>query len=948
MPKQELVQLSWPRQGLVENAALMEQPEGTTTDCLNVRAYDALDRRNRGGQRTGLSRVIDAQVNGDADIQVLLQTVESVPLAEAANVGSKFADASPTINAATFGSIAWHPDGDFIAFSNGGGTGRLGAVAFSGTTGFGTQFKPTEDSSAWSGIAWSNDGNYLFAVADGSITGGGTHRLVAWSFSKTTGFGSIITPSVAITTNNTAIAFSPDGGALVYVFNASPYIRAIRWTGTAFGAAYSDPGTAGIQIVSSGAFNEACTFNTAGTVVFQGGDVSPFVRAWNWTDASGFGSAFSDPGTPPTNNVDSIRHHPTTGHVIISDADQARVYPFSTGSGWGTRESVPEDAGADSPRCVNFSPSGNFLVVGQSTTGIEFFIRAFDGTVGARLTDPATLPTDTPHSIAWSPNGSYLAMHRGPNTQAVNVYNFTEAQSNPSARRVRLVALAGGSLYRTDTNLTAYALVNNGGTALKTSGLVRASTAFQDVFFADGTEQYKYYDLSSNSVLSWRDALTSGDLPFGSTNTAVDITGVNTGTPSFTVAEDLSSLEAGDIIIVTGSNIGNYKVVSTSGTGPTTIIVTEAIPSATVDGTLVQADEGATIIATYRGRVVLAGLRSEPQNWFMSVAGDPFNYNYSPATTSATQAVAGNNSTAGQLGDVLTALAPYLDDILIMGGANTLWVMRGDPAAGGAIDNVSREIGIVGPEAWTFDTSQRFYFFGRNGLYRMDLNSYQPVLISQNKLDNTFAAVDVSTKVIRLVYDPVWQGVHIFISDETVPSTASRHYFFDERNEAFWPDEYPVDVGPSAVEVFLADNPENTAVYMGGYDGRVRQFKDSATNDDGTAIASRCRFTPIVPGNVVAVSRVEDVTIVTDRSGGNVVYKHFAADTVEQAELEADNNTPKVQKTLPAGRAAPIRQRVSQNAHILELSSPTAGSRWAYEQGICKAAILDRIKGRRV
>jgi hypothetical protein len=47
----------------------MDQPEGTTTDCLNVRNYDALDRRNRGGQRTGIQKYIATAVNGANPIQ---------------------------------------------------------------------------------------------------------------------------------------------------------------------------------------------------------------------------------------------------------------------------------------------------------------------------------------------------------------------------------------------------------------------------------------------------------------------------------------------------------------------------------------------------------------------------------------------------------------------------------------------------------------------------------------------------------------------------------------------------------------------------------------------------------------------------------------------------------------------------------------------------------------
>lgn len=951
MARDQLLPIEWPKSGFIESSSTVAQPPGSTTDCLNVRNYDPIERRNRGGKRTGLSRVIDAQVNGDSDIQLIIQTIEAVPLVESANVGAKFADASPTINSNSFGSIAWHPDGDFIAFVNGGATGLTGAVAFDGTTGFGTQFKVSPDGSSMSGCAWSTDGTHLFVVSDGLITG--SHRLVAYPFDKTTGFGTVVTPSTPVTGNLTSCFASPTGGAVAFTEAASPYIRAIAWTGTAFGAEYSAPSTVGPTITGSSASNEACCFNPAGTVIFQAGTSTPFVRAWNWSDASGFGSAFADPGSTPTGAVYNIRHHPTTGHVICGDTLQVRVYPFSTGSGWGSREDFPEDSAADNPRAANFSTSGNFAAIGNSTISSNHVIcRAFTGTIGAALTDPATSwNVSTPYSIAWSPNGNFMAMHRGPNTQAVNVYEFNEAQTNPSARRSRLLTTAGGSVYRTDTSLTTYSLVNNGSTALKTSGLIRATQAFQQIFFAEGEADYNYYVLSSNSVLSWHDAVRASaagsSLPVSASGTAETITGVNTGTSTFTVASVPSDIVIGSIVLVAGStgNNGSYRV---TGTTATTIVVNETIPDATVDGTIALADDGATIIATYRGRVCLSGLRGEPQNWFMSRSGDPFDYNYFPTTTSATQPVAGNNSEAGQLGDIVTAMAPYLDDMLIFGGANSIAVLRGDPAAGGAIDVVAPEVGIVGPEAWAFDNGSNFYFVSRSGLYRMDLNSFQPVLISSDRLDKTFADTDFSSKIVRVAYDPIWLGIHIFISSETTPSTADRHFFYDERNNAFWPDEYPIDHGPVAIGVFKDDNPENSAVFLGGRDGRIRKFDDDAMDDDGTAITSFVRFTPISPGDILASSRIHDITFITDLQSGEVTFRAYVGDTPEAAEANADAGNIRFSRALRAGRNAPMRQRISQNTIIMEMRQVSSTETWAFEKGIARAAVLTRMKGKGV
>jgi len=48
--------LRFPLRGIYKEGPTVQQPEGTTFDCKNVRAYDPLDKRARGGQRPGLDK----------------------------------------------------------------------------------------------------------------------------------------------------------------------------------------------------------------------------------------------------------------------------------------------------------------------------------------------------------------------------------------------------------------------------------------------------------------------------------------------------------------------------------------------------------------------------------------------------------------------------------------------------------------------------------------------------------------------------------------------------------------------------------------------------------------------------------------------------------------------------------------------------------------------------
>lgn len=513
-----------------------------------------------------------------------------------------------------------------------------------------------------------------------------------------------------------------------------------------------------------------------------------------------------------------------------------------------------------------------------------------------------------------------FGMSKDNNTNLSTFDNFTVSAATvpASLRTTKLLVTSGGSFY-TGTNSAGLVLAIGGSAAQIAAGRTSIQQAYGKAYLCDGMAgDYKVYDPSTDQVTAWT-ALT-GSLPGG--NVTATLTGANTAASTFTVAA-ATGLAVGQLVAVnsTTTNSGLYRITVIAGT---TITVTPAPLNNTDVGTMT-ASSGATMIALYRGRIVLAGLASDPQNWFMSKVGDPRDWNYTPTTTTQTMAVAGNNSTAGLMGDVITCLAPHNDDLMFMGGDHTLWVMRGDPAAGGMVDNISYQTGVAGPDAFTRDPEGNCYFFGAGTFWQMPAGSWVPQPLSRGVMDRTFGAIDYATFNVRLLWDENNKGVHLYFTPSSQPTTAPIHYFWDKRAGGFWPDTYPIVQGPTAVWNYDADLPTDRAMLLGGFDSYLRQIPAAIQkDDDGTTIHSYVRYAPQIIGGDLANSRLSELTPIMSKTSDPASIRVYAAGTPEAVAVAT---VPQVSHVLSAGRNSTMRQRVTGNAIAIELEN--VATAWA-------------------
>lgn len=520
---------------------------------------------------------------------------------------------------------------------------------------------------------------------------------------------------------------------------------------------------------------------------------------------------------------------------------------------------------------------------------------------------------------------------------SITIDDFTFiSTASQSRRKYRILAISGGDVFSGVPWGSLHAAVS-GTNALVTSGPIDAQPSFGKVYFADGDPaHYKLWTYLDDTVSTWTP--TDGTLPMGSSQTAVTITAATSGTPSFTVGEDWSARAAGNYLLVAGStaNDGYYTVVSTSGTGPTVITVAETMGDDTADGTIQYQDQACQIIKLYRGRIVMAGLTSEPHNWFMAAVADPLDWDYG-ATSSATMAVAGNSTDAGECPDIITCLAPYSDDKMFIGGDHTLWLMQGDPADRGRIDNISYQIGISGPDAFAFDPNGIFYFFGMGTVWRM-ADGGVPEPLSRNRMDATFKAIDLTINTVHLAWDNVRHGLFIFVIPKTEGATT--HYYWDERTDGFWKIVFPNAQGPTTVLTFDGDDPDDTAVILGGFDGYLRQIDPSVKDDDGTAVSSYILYPPISRGGSLKNTRLNGITAVLDANSDAVVLTTYAEDTIQGA---IESSTIRSARSVSAGRTR-ILNRIAGNAIMIKLSNSIDEKAWAIESLVAEVEVIGRTR----
>ena len=273
----------------------------------------------------------------------------------------------------------------------------------------------------------------------------------------------------------------------------------------------------------------------------------------------------------------------------------------------------------------------------------------------------------------------------------------------------------------------------------------------------------------------------------------------------------------------------NYRRVDISESTP---VWTDWTGPASIKNTIGGTDYRATLIALYGSRLVIAGVKGIENIWFMS---DVVNADdWTPSTTIG-DAIAGNTGTIGSPGDEIVALIPFGQTGLIFAGQRSLTYLTSDPATDdrAALVEMSRNIGIVGPRAWSNGPEKSIYLMAQEGLYRIapnDFNVDRGSLISLNRLDSFFNQVRWENIETVRCYDIERRGLMCWMNDNLLPST-STHLFYSDQTDGFFPFKMvdPRFRGAKSAAQFVTEDGRNQVALYGSKQGMIGFFDQKIT-----------------------------------------------------------------------------------------------------------------------
>ncbi|HDZ37692.1 MAG TPA: hypothetical protein ENH62_05305, partial [Marinobacter sp.] len=619
-------------------------------------------------------------------------------------------------------------------------------------------------------------------------------------------------------------------------------------------------------------------------------DFDPDVHNGNVFTVTGgvAGDAFTPTGV--TVRMSSTTSHSGTVNIYAADGSDE-----PTGNSLASMTFPATNFGAEGPQIFTFTSAttGSMVFGGSYCFIVTADVASNDLKTHASIT--LLVIGDRIHStdfVAWTHTlnfTTYFEM-RG---DLVSAADFTPSDVKYTRK---LVTFSANKVFTGSTPAAMTELTAADGD-IDTGQPLSATEAYGKVFVANGPNlkvaDFINVKITTASLGSSANAPNHGNILTGGTSSAkmsVDYINANTGaTTLYGSSLTTASFSSGETVTGTNTagNAVSFVTNSAEATGPFWYDWTVYANDTTTYGTL---PDEADLVELHIGRVWVNNGQS-PHQWHASRQNNPWDWKF--GIDDVGSSVKGNDTDAGEVGDILIDMISYSDDYMVMGGSGSLYVMIGNPTAGGELNKL-RNTGLLAARAWDWDDEGNLFMVSTEGLLIIP-RGFGP---AQNLTSKTYPdwikdiAYDPTIHRIIVKYDP--ENFGVLISKVTTADGTNTVWWYDMRTGGIFIDEYPEEASFFSMWRFEADDPANSGLLFGCNDGYVRRYDSAQKSDDigatDEAIDAQVGFGPFKTMEAVRkAGRVSNIDVELGGANDNasddsddVTIKVYAADNPDK------------------------------------------------------------------
>ncbi len=364
-----------------------------------------------------------------------------------------------------------------------------------------------------------------------------------------------------------------------------------------------------------------------------------------------------------------------------------------------------------------------------------------------------------------------------------------------------------------------------------------------------------------------------------STGTHVSQDGANWYTK---ISEDPSSTFASSAVMnnvlyqasAAKANVKTYTfagVFSSGGTSGTLTVGT--YEDGTAKGVV---PDNCGLVYVHNGRLILAGDASDPHIIYMSRINDPTDWDFAQFDEGSAWASSGES---GKIQEPITSVFSHGNNCLIIGGPDSIHVIRGDVRQGGNIDRFELDVGPLMQSALCKTAGGYTMFLSRVGLHVIPPGCVDNLdKITTEIIPNDLAGLDPAAgDWASLAFDARWDVVHIYVHRAAGTDAA---YVFDLVNRGFHPMSF--DAGSMRLAVTLKRYATQTkgsvlAVTSGG---SVYGFDADDTTE---SIDAHVFIGPLTIGSPLMEGVFQEISCVLGENSGEVSFDIHVGQSAQEA-----------------------------------------------------------------